>query len=186
MASTDYLTGVMNKRMFNEISEHYFKTAQKNNFNLTLLLLDLDHFKKVNDNYGHQAGDELLKYYVKSIQKLLNTSDIFARIGGEEFAILISQTSDDNAYLLAETIRQKTASLIFSYEEQNIYVTTSIGISEIKDTDITFEDVFSRADVALYQAKHEGRNKICFANFTNDNVSTIQQTKNVFTPDYSI
>lgn len=170
LASTDYLTGIMNKRMFNEISEHYFQTAQKNHFNLTLLLLDLDRFKQINDTYGHQAGDQLLKVFVETIEKILGKSDIFARIGGEEFAILLSQTHSDDAYTLAEKIRQEIENLFFTYEGQKISITTSVGISENHVTDSSFDDIFSRADMALYQAKNDGRNLTCHREFLNDDI----------------
>ena len=162
LASTDYLTGIMNRRMFNEISEHDFQTAQKNDLNLTLLLLDLDHFKKINDTYGHQAGDQLLIQFVNSIEKILNKSDIFARIGGEEFAILLSQMNSDDAYIFAEKIRKEVENIIIDYKGQAVSVTTSIGISENSNSDISFNDIFSRADIALYQAKDEGRNQTCY------------------------
>jgi len=170
LASTDYLTGIMNKRMFNEISERYFQTAQKNDLNLTLLLLDLDHFKKVNDTYGHRAGDQLLKRFVNTLESILNKSDIFARIGGEEFAILLSQINSDDAYLLAERIRKEIENDFMTYEGQDIRVTISIGISENRETDTKFEDIFSRADIALYRAKHQGRNKTCYIEHSNDDV----------------
>ncbi len=170
LASTDYLTGIMNKRMFNEISERYFQTAQKNKFNLTLLLLDLDHFKKINDTYGHQAGDQLLKRFVETLERILNKSDIFARIGGEEFAILLSQINSNDAYVLAERIRKEIGNDFITYEGHDIFVTTSIGISENRETDTAFENIFSRADMALYRAKDEGRNKTCYTEFSNDEV----------------
>lgn len=183
LASTDYLTGIMNRRMFNEISEHYFQTAQKNELHLTLLLLDLDHFKKVNDTYGHQAGDQLLKHFVQTLQQILNKSDIFARIGGEEFAILLSQTNSDDAYILAEKIRQKIEHDFITYYGQQIYVTTSIGISENKENDTEFENIFSRADIALYQAKREGRNRTCHSD---DTISALHTSAHNFILDYSI
>ncbi len=170
LASTDYLTGIMNKRMFNEISERYFQTAQKNKFNLTLLLLDLDHFKKINDTYGHQAGDQFLKRFVETLERILNKSDIFARIGGEEFAILLSQINSNDAYVLAERIRKEIGNDFITYEGHDIFVTTSIGISENRETDTAFENIFSRADMALYRAKDEGRNKTCYTEFSNDEV----------------
>ncbi len=171
LASTDYLTGVMNRRMFNEISERYFQTAQKNELHLTLLLLDLDHFKKVNDTYGHQAGDQLLKRFVETLERILNKSDIFARIGGEEFAILLSQINSNDAYVLAERIRKEIENDFITFEGQDIFVTTSIGISENRETDTAFENIFSRADMALYQAKSEGRNKTCYFEFSSKNVN---------------
>ena len=171
LASTDYLTGVMNKRMFSEISERYFQTAQKDNFSLTLLLLDLDHFKKINDTYGHQVGDKLLIQFVKTIKNTLAKSDIFARIGGEEFAILLSQIDKDDAYNLAETIRKEVENISIRYKGQNIFVKTSIGITQNSPTDNSFDDIFSRSDMALYKAKKEGRNRTCCAPFSKDNIT---------------
>jgi len=183
LASTDYLTGIMNRRMFNEISEHYFQTAQKNALHLTLLLLDLDHFKKVNDTYGHQAGDQILKHFVKILEGILNKSDIFARIGGEEFAILLSQTNSDEAYILAERIRKVIENDFITYNGQDIFVTTSIGISKNRKSDTEFENIFSRADMALYQAKNEGRNRTCHAD---DTLSSPHASAHEFILDYSI
>ena len=162
LASTDYLTGIMNRRIFNEISKHYFKTAQRDDFHLTLLLLDLDNFKHINDTYGHQAGDMLLKHFTETIEHNLRTSDIFARIGGEEFAILISKTNADNAYLFAEKIRKKIENISMEYENQYIFITTSIGMTQNCKTDNDFDDIFFRADMALYKAKNEGRNQTCY------------------------
>ena len=183
LASTDYLTGVMNRRMFNEISEHYFQTAQKNQLHLTLLVFDLDHFKKVNDTYGHQAGDKLLKRFAEILKGNLSKSDIFARIGGEEFAVLLSQTNSDDAYILAERIRNEIESNFITYNDQDIYATTSIGISENRETDTEFENIFSRADMALYNAKNEGRNRTCHAD---DNVSSSDPSSQKYILDYSI
>ena len=186
LASTDDLTGIMNRRMFNEISEHYFQTAQKNKLNLTLLLIDLDHFKKVNDTYGHQAGDQLLKRFVETLESILNKSDIFARIGGEEFAILLSQVDYNDAYNFAEKIRKKIENDFFTCDGQDIFVTTSIGMSENKETDTEFEDIFSRADIALYQAKHEGRNKTCYLDFSNNDLHCSNDKMKHIVLNYSI
>ena len=161
LASTDYLTGIMNKRMFSEIFKRYFQTAQKDGLSLTLLLLDLDHFKKINDNYGHQMGDRLLILFVKAIEEILSKSDIFARIGGEEFAILLSQIDSNNAYNLAEEIRKEVENITINYEGKDISLTTSIGLTQNLETDHSCEDIFSRADMALYQAKNSGRNQTC-------------------------
>jgi diguanylate cyclase (GGDEF)-like protein len=166
LASTDYLTGIMNRRMFNQISGHYFQTAQKDHLSLTLLLLDLDHFKKINDTYGHQTGDQLLICFVQTVKNLLRKSDIFARIGGEEFAILLSQIDKKDAYLLAEKIRQAVENIIVHYEGNNVYVRTSIGIARYNATDSSFDDIFSRSDMALYKAKKEGRNRTCCTAFS--------------------
>ncbi|HQR74468.1 MAG TPA: GGDEF domain-containing protein, partial [Sulfurovum sp.] len=160
LASTDYLTGIMNKRMFSELSKRYFKTAQRDGFKLTLFVLDLDHFKNINDTYGHQAGDKLLKYFVQTVENTLRASDIFARIGGEEFAILVSKMHKDDALIFAEKIRNTIEGLMIEYEGHYLSVTTSIGISQSHKTDNEFDDILFRADMALYKAKNEGRNRI--------------------------
>ncbi|MEN8727878.1 MAG: GGDEF domain-containing protein [Sulfurovum sp.] len=168
LASTDYLTGIMNRRMFNEISERYFHTGQKGNLNLTLLLLDLDHFKNINDTYGHQVGDQLLVSFVNTIEKFLRKSDIFARIGGEEFAILLSGVERKDAFNLAEKIRHEVENMTIQSEGKNIFVRTSIGITQADKTDDSFDDVFTRADFALYKAKKAGRNRTCCAPSSKD------------------
>jgi diguanylate cyclase (GGDEF)-like protein len=173
----------MNKRMFHEISQHYFQTAQKNKLHLTLLLLDLDHFKKVNDTYGHQAGDLLLKRFVKNLNRILNKSDIFARIGGEEFAILLSQTDSDEAYILAEKIREEIEKDCINYGGQEICITTSIGISDNLESDTEFENIFARADIALYKAKNEGRNKSYYAD---ESITSLYSPTQKVILDYTI
>lgn len=166
LASTDGLTGIMNKRIFNEVSERYFGTAQRDHQNLTLLLLDLDHFKDVNDNYGHQVGDELLVRFVHAIESLLRKSDIIARVGGEEFAILLFKTSSDEALSLAEKVRQETEQISIACEarKKSISITTSIGISQNRSDDKKFSDIYLRSDKALYQAKEKGRNQVFLIN----------------------
>ncbi len=171
LASTDHLTGIMNRRMFNEISKRYFETAQKDDFSLTFLLLDLDYFKNVNDRHGHQTGDMLLKHFVETIEKIIRKSDIFARIGGEEFAILLSKIDTKDAYLFAENIRKEIENISMECEGQNIFVTTSIGITQNSETDSSFDDIFSRADIALYRAKNEGRNRTCCAPSSGESIN---------------
>ena len=162
LASTDYLTGIMNKRMFTELSKRYFKTAQRDGFKLTLFLLDLDHFKNINDTYGHQAGDKLLKYFVQTVENNLRASDIFARIGGEEFVILVSKIHKDDAFIVAEKIRNSVENIMMEHEGHYMSVTTSIGMSQSHKTDVDFDDILFRADMALYKAKEDGRNRISF------------------------
>jgi len=186
LASTDYLTGIMNRRMFYEISERYFQTAQKDHLNLTLLILDLDHFKKINDTYGHQAGDQLLISFVKTIENILTKSDIFARIGGEEFAILLSQIDKQDAYKLAEKIRKEVENITIQCNGYNVFVRTSIGITQNGVTDNSFDDMFSRSDMALYKAKKEGRNRTCCAPFSEGNIHCPHSVNSTETLSYSI
>jgi len=159
LASTDDLTGVMNKRIFQEVSKRYFKTAQRDRDSLTLLLFDLDHFKEVNDTYGHQVGDRLLVSFVGILESFLRKSDILARVGGEEFALLLFNTDFEGAYALAEKIREEVKRKPFTYEGYDISITTSIGATRIWQSDASFDEVFARADKALYQAKADGRDR---------------------------
>ena len=118
--------------------------------------------------------------------QILNKSDIFARIGGEEFAILLSQVNCDDAYLLAEKIRKKIENDFITCEGQNIFVTTSIGISENRESDTEFENIFSRADMALYQAKNMGRNRTCYIELSNDDIHCPNPTVDNQVLNYSI
>ncbi len=161
LASTDDLTGIMNRRIFKKVSERYFETVQRDNSDLTLLLLDLDHFKKVNDTYGHQVGDQLLIRFVEVIGPILRKSDILARVGGEEFAILLFKTDAEGAFTLAEKIRKEVESMTINCQGQDIYITTSIGIAQNKESDKAFNEIYSRSDKALYKAKEQGRNRTC-------------------------
>jgi len=159
LASTDDLTGIMNKRIFQEVSERYFKTAQRDSESLTLLLFDLDLFKEVNDTYGHQVGDKLLVRFVEILESFLRKSDILARVGGEEFALLLFNTDFEGAYALAEKIREEVKRHPFTFEGHEVSITTSIGATQLRASDASFDEIFARADKALYQAKADGRNK---------------------------
>lgn len=161
LASTDSLTGVINRRSFDELSKHYFETAQREREALTLLLLDLDFFKSVNDRYGHHAGDMLLVHFAKAIEPLLRKSDIFSRIGGEEFAILLFHTDLNGGLILAEKIHKTLKNIALACGDEQISITSSIGISQTRQSDTDFYELFKRADKALYQAKEEGRNRSC-------------------------
>jgi diguanylate cyclase (GGDEF)-like protein len=163
LASTDGLTGIMNKRIFDEVSQHYFDTVKRDEQALSLLMLDLDNFKVINDTYGHQIGDLILIQFAETIKPLLRKSDIFARIGGEEFAVLLFKTEAAGAETLAEKIHQEVKKISVQCRDTNISVTTSIGISYYEITDVSFEEIALRADNALYQAKDKGRNQTCIA-----------------------
>lgn len=161
LAFTDGLTGIINRRSFDELSAHYFETAKRDKIGLSLLILDIDFFKKVNDNYGHHVGDLLLIEFVNTIKPLLRKSDNFGRIGGEEFGILLFHTDANGALALAEKIHEALKSISFECSGEYIGVTCSIGISQIKQSDRSFHELFERADKGLYRAKAEGRNRSC-------------------------
>jgi len=159
LASTDELTKVFNRRMFFEVAIKYFKTAARNKQPLTFFMLDIDHFKNINDTYGHHIGDEVLKLYASSISNLLREGDLFGRLGGEEFGVILQETDLEGSMAIAEKIRQTVENLVYQEEDITVTMTTSIGISQQLDSDHSVSDIQKRADEAVYEAKNTGRNK---------------------------
>ena len=160
---TDALTGLNNRRaFFEEANQIHSSASQKNQQKYSILMIDIDHFKNINDNYGHKTGDEILKLIAQSIKKELKESAIASRIGGEEFAVILKETLLEDALIIAEKIRKNIFNILY-IKEKNIVVkaSVSIGVSESINTDNSFEITLSRADNALYKAKEEGRNKVC-------------------------
>ncbi len=160
IAVTDKLTDVYNRWGFFNLAETEFERAKRYNINLSLLMLDLDHFKKVNDTYGHLIGDLVLKKTAERCKKILRTSDLLGRTGGEEFLILLPETTKENAYQLAERLR-KTINEPIEDEEVTLSVSTSIGISTLDKECTSLDSMIQKADNALYEAKEQGRNRIC-------------------------
>ena len=160
-ASIDSLTGITNRRVFNEICEQFFEVAQREDKHFTLLMLDLDHFKNINDTHGHQTGDLVLIKFADTVKALLRKSDTFARIGGEEFAIFLFDTDAVGGFTLAEKIHTEVNKLALRCNDEDVTVTTSIGISQNVKTDKSFTDIFGRSDNALYLAKDKGRDQTC-------------------------
>jgi diguanylate cyclase (GGDEF)-like protein len=127
-----------------------------------VILADIDHFKKVNDNFGHQAGDHALKAVAVSLKKGVRDSDYLARYGGEEFAIILPEANIDNAFLVAERLRENIRSLNITYRENNIDLTMSFGVACTPSTQsISSDSLIKMADDALYTAKKQGRNRCC-------------------------
>ncbi|MEJ5361788.1 MAG: diguanylate cyclase [Spirochaetota bacterium] len=161
LAITDELTGIYNRRKFNEVSLKEFIRAKRNKTTLSIILMDIDHFKIVNDKYGHATGDDVLKTIAKSISASLRSLDIFARYGGEEFIICLPETNIVAAQKVAERIRLCINELTFHDEQKNEFkISLSLGISQIKEYSETIEDIIRYADKALYEAKIQGRNKV--------------------------
>lgn len=159
LATTDSLTGVMNRGNFLTEAEQEIKRAHRYRLPLSLLLLDLDYFKRVNDSYGHGAGDEVLKAVAELSRETLRTSDRFARLGGEEFAALLPGTAAAEAMEVGERLRIQIAATTIQAAGQQISVTISAGVTELVDGD-DFNTLYNRVDAALYRAKHRGRNRI--------------------------
>lgn len=160
LASTDSLTGAYNRRHFLQLLEQEMARHQRYGEPAALLMLDLDHFKQVNDHYGHAAGDSVLKFFAACARRMLRRSDHLGRLGGEEFAILLPDTDADGARELAERLRQAIAESPVESEAGSIHYSVSIGIALFRHDDSTADSILARADHALYRAKHAGRNQV--------------------------
>ncbi len=159
LAITDGLTGLHNHRHFQEHIETEVKEALRYNKPLTMLMLDIDHFKKINDTYGHPQGDSLLKKISEIIMQTIRDVDYAARYGGEEFCVVLPNTDGKGAYKIAERLRKKIEALHINYDNRDIRFTISIGISGIPEDAANKSEIISHADGALYRSKENGRNQ---------------------------
>jgi len=155
----DPLTGIGNRAAMNQSFEREIKLARRHKHSLAMLLIDVDHFKEVNDNLGHQNGDVTLQQVVKITQDTLRETDQIYRYGGEEFVALLTNTSGTDAKLIAERIRVNIAMSPIALESQDLQCTVSVGVSKLVDED-DIDSLFKRADDALYVAKGDGRNRV--------------------------
>jgi len=165
----DPLTGINNRRFFDQRVEEEMTLAQRNNTDLSCLFIDLDHFKKINDSHGHQAGDEVLKRVAQIFNETMRTSDVLARYGGEEFVILLANTSSQDAYDIAERLRNIVSETRFAISPSiSLNVTLSIGLSTLDSNKhiTTTQHLVSFADQAVYAAKESGRNRVHRANYS--------------------
>lgn len=164
LATTDPLTGVNNRRRYTEISERELTRCKRYQHPICVLMLDADHFKKVNDTYGHEAGDRVLKALANACLDELRDVDVLGRFGGEEFTVTLPETPLETALEAAERLRARLASAAVELEDgQTISFTVSIGASCLNNTDEELSDLLNRADAALYTAKEEGRNRVVSA-----------------------
>jgi diguanylate cyclase (GGDEF)-like protein len=159
LASFDLLTGVMNRRSFFQIVEREVERSERYNTSLSLIFCDIDKFKSINDKYGHAIGDKVLHAFANLLQSQIRSSDYIARWGGEEFVILVCENSASQVVEFAEKLRKSIMSLSVTPIEQ---ITCSFGVAQ-KMKDEPFKQLLERADVAVYEAKKLGRNKVCFA-----------------------
>ena len=161
LATTDPLTDIANRRAFLEQAEQIFKTSQRYQTSFTMLMLDLDLFKAINDKYGHLGGDKVLARFAHTVGLQLRDSDLFGRLGGEEFCVLLQQANREEALNVAERIRQSIQELSFKDPAGDLFaLTVSIGVTNNLEADERLANLLERADKALYQAKHTGRNKV--------------------------
>ena len=161
MATIDPLTGAYNKRFFTNRLKEEFSYALRKNIPLTLIMMDLDMFKKVNDNFGHPAGDFALGHLATLTRTVIRNEDIFARFGGEEFAIILKSTELKGAGILCERLRRLIEESEFKFEEQILPITISIGFATLHDKNFKdFETLLQEADNMLYQSINNGRNRV--------------------------
>ncbi len=166
LASTDPLTGLFNRRVFLERLElERAKVARLRHYSTVLLMLDLDFFKRVNDTYGHATGDAVLKAFADIARNNSRAIDVPARLGGEEFAILLAGANKKDALTMAERLRHQVAEIIIEHEAGPVQITVSIGAAVLLAEDIDGEAVLHRADAALYEAKDRGRNQTYWSCF---------------------
>lgn len=161
LANTDELTGLYNRRYFFENAKREFNRAKRHQQALAVISIDVDHFKAINDQYGHPTGDKALIKIAQLITPTIREEDIFARIGGEEFSITLSDTSKEKCQQAAERLRSLLDNNVISLDNNiQIPIKISLGVSIIKASDTSFQDLYARSDIALYKAKSIGRNRV--------------------------
>ena len=159
-SNRDGLTGIYNRRFFDQALAKEYGRAQRYGHSLSLALLDLDHFKKVNDVHGHLAGDEVLRETVRRLGGCLRDADILARYGGEEFVVILPETARTGAMVVAERLRAAMAVTPIIYNTQPLAVTISVGVTELRADIGRYEDLIKEADLSLYTSKDSGRNRV--------------------------
>jgi diguanylate cyclase (GGDEF)-like protein/PAS domain S-box-containing protein len=163
MALFDSLTGALSRPAFMEQSTKELSRSMRFHRPLSVMMIDIDHFKAINDNYGHAAGDNVLQIFVEAIQEVIRSTDFLGRVGGEEFALLLPDTSAPAAAHLAERIRERITRYPYLAGDMLIEVTASLGVAEFQSEDRDIKTLLNRADEALYQAKQSGRNRVNIA-----------------------
>lgn len=160
LVSTDSLTGLSSRRTFMEQARDMFDQVRRKRGELSLLIMDLDHFKQVNDTHGHAAGDEALVGFAKICRRVLRDSDLIGRTGGEEFAVMLPDVGPDQAARIAEKLRSSIADSIVPTDAGAVRLTLSIGVAGLRQGEQDLSELFKRADDALYSAKHGGRDQV--------------------------
>lgn len=163
MATHDELTGLYNRRYLNDFAAREIDTARSDNGDFSAIMLDLDYFKRINDTYGHAAGDLVLVAVAKACQRSLRHDDVIGRFGGEELLVLLPKTAAEAAGFVAEKLRITIESCRVPYDGQTIGVTASLGVASLSPACATLKDLLIAADMALYKAKDSGRNRVCCA-----------------------
>jgi len=161
LATTDFLTQLPNRRCFmHQLQAELGRVQRGGERSAAVLMCDLDHFKAINDRWGHAVGDLALRHFADVLAGLVRRSDCVGRMGGEEFAVLLSDASRDNAVAFAQRLQEHLAQTPLVHAGERIPLTLSIGVADMLAGDATAEAVLSRSDLALYRAKQAGRNRI--------------------------
>lgn len=173
LATLDHLTGCANRRHFYGMAEAELARSRRHDRPMGLVILDADHFKTINDRFGHAAGDAMLRALVETMRGELRQVDVLGRIGGEEFALLLPETPRHESLSIAERLRQRLAGLRLEYEGHELTLTASFGVTARESADTNVDAMMRRADRALYEAKAAGRN--CIAVSDRDRTAWVAQ-----------
>jgi diguanylate cyclase (GGDEF)-like protein len=157
LANTDSLTGACNRRYLNEFANDYIKIVKREKIDFSLLIIDLDDFKNINDTYGHETGDQVLIQFVKIVRETIRENDLIIRFGGDEFILLLPNTSINNAKILANKIINRISEHNM-IDEIKFFV--SVGVAQYGEKDSNIDDIIVRADKSLYEAKRAGKNRV--------------------------
>ena len=161
LMTVDALTQAFNRRYFNEALEREFNRSRRYARALSLIAFDIDHFKEVNDTYGHLAGDNLLRQIASAVKARLRREDVFARTGGEEFGVLLPEIGLDGARTTADKVRRIIEAMPVRHEQDIVTCTVSLGVATLGPGDASGEELYRRADERLYESKQTGRNRVC-------------------------
>jgi diguanylate cyclase (GGDEF)-like protein len=168
LAMTDPLTGAHNRRYFIDMLKNEMSRARRYQHPTSLMVIDIDRFKNINDSFGHDVGDQVIIEVVRTSSEVLRKNDVFSRFGGEEFTILMPETTLEEAAQIAGRLCEKVADTQIATDYHQINFTVSGGVAQLEDADLTPEAILKRADIALYQAKQQGRNRIVVAGMNNN------------------
>ncbi|WP_339670458.1 diguanylate cyclase [Dasania marina] len=160
LAAMDSLTGILNRGSFFATAQHLFDLCKRQKSTASFILMDLDHFKIINDTYGHFIGDQVLIHFSHTIEALLRKSDLIGRIGGEEFAVFLPDIGINDARRIAEKIRKTIANATLDIDGKTVNYTVSLGVESSESQDHSIDELFKRADIKLYGAKDKGRDRV--------------------------
>jgi len=161
ISRTDKLTQLNNRGYWEECLSQEFSRFKRYNTTCSVVMFDIDHFKKVNDTFGHQAGDEVIRQVAKILTNNLRKTDIAGRYGGEEFGVILGNTNDESSLIFCERVREEIEALEVIHDKKSIKFTVSLGVSQAMDTTKTYQEWLEQADQSLYVCKENGRNQSC-------------------------